>query len=322
MVALPSRAPLLRALLATLLLGAAVPANAQEHPSFDAAMKLMRDGMFSEACPKLEEALAASKTMIVRFRLAECYEQTGKLASALLAFREVAGEAALTNLPDREAFATKKALELEPRVPKLKLLVPPEIGANSELEITIDDKVLARDAWADVALLDLGSHKVTVSGVGYRTWSFEFELKSEREIRTIQVPNQSVAQPTPPPHAPAKPPIETPDGDASGMSIQAIAGMTVGAVGLALIGIGIGGGVSAKAKYDDSLVGCNPQNQCTSDAIALQEEAVASGNIATAIFVIGAAATVGGAALWILAPSADDVALGITPGGLQLRASF
>jgi hypothetical protein len=321
MVAQLSRALFVGALLA-IAISSASSARAQSHPSFEEAMKLMRDGMFAQACPKLEEALAAEKTMIIRFRLAECYEQTGKLASALNAYREVAGEAALKNLSDREAFAKKKAAELLPRVSKLKLLVPPEVGAIAELEILVNGVVLERSSWAAETPLDLGTHSIVVNGPGYRTWLFEFELKGEREIRTIQVPNQIEAvAPTPTPTNTPTPTPETPD-DGGGLSTQAIAGISVGAAGVVLTIVGIAVGVAAKGDYDDSLVGCNAQNQCTQQALDAQESAVVSGNVATALFVIGLAATAGGVVMWILAPSDDDIALGITPGGVALRAHF
>lgn len=314
----PRRSLLLVAVVALALVWAR-PAIAQNHPSFDEAMQLMRDGQFDRACPKLEEALAAEGTMIVRFRLAECYEQIGKLASAFTRYREVAGEAALTDASEREAFAKKKALELEPRVPRLKLLVPPEVGAVTTLNIAVDDQSIERNSWSNDIMLDMGTHAITVTGSGYRTWTFTFELKTEREIRTIQVPNQTIPVAPAPPPAPRGP---APDEGGGGLAPQTIAGITVGAAGVVMMAIGIGMGVAAKGQFDDSLSGCNAQDQCDASAIAAQESAVTEGNAATAIFIIGAVATAGGVVLWLLAPSNDDVALGVTPTGAELRLRF
>lgn len=297
--------------------------HAQNHPSFDRALKLMRDSKFEEACPLLETALAAEGTMIVRFRLAECYEQIGKLASALNAYQVVAGEAALSNMKDREAFAKKKAAELEPRVPRLKLIIPPEVGAITGLQITVDGKAIHRTDWGHGVLLDLGPHALAVAGPDYETWTLDFSLESEREVRSVQVPNRTIATSTPPPPSPNQPqPLPDSGDDAGGgMSALAIAGIVVLGVGVVLTGVSIGVGVDAKSQYDDTLDGCT-DTDCPPGRQPAQRDAESQANIATALFIVGVAAAAGGALMWILAPSEDDVAFGVGPGGAVLRGTF
>src|SRR4051794_17555175 len=60
---------------------------------FDDAMQLVKKGKATEACPKLEESQRLDPAMATQFRLAECYQQTGRIASAWSVFIEVADSA-------------------------------------------------------------------------------------------------------------------------------------------------------------------------------------------------------------------------------------
>src|SRR5689334_22228130 len=53
---------------------------------FDEGMRLMSRGDAREACPKLAEAQRLDPGMATQFRLAECYEKTGRRASAWALF--------------------------------------------------------------------------------------------------------------------------------------------------------------------------------------------------------------------------------------------
>src|ERR1700733_12258593 len=101
------------ALALTVALAASRPALAQTSGEkaaaaqalFDEAMRLMKAGQAAEACPKLEESQRLDAGMGTQFRLGECYEKAGKLASAWASFIAVADTAAVARLPDREAAA-------------------------------------------------------------------------------------------------------------------------------------------------------------------------------------------------------------------------
>lgn len=53
---------------------------------FTEALKLMKSGAHAEACPKLEKSQELDPGMGTQFRLAECYEGVGRIASAWALF--------------------------------------------------------------------------------------------------------------------------------------------------------------------------------------------------------------------------------------------
>src|ERR1700712_4897702 len=57
---------------------------------FDDVLRAMKSGRFVDACPKLEESERIDPGIGTLLYLAECYEKTGRTASAWATFREAA----------------------------------------------------------------------------------------------------------------------------------------------------------------------------------------------------------------------------------------
>src|SRR5947208_8874106 len=64
--------------------------RARAEKLYDEAIELLDRGDYTQACPKLEQSDQLDPALGTRFNLAECYEHEGKLASALIRFRQVA----------------------------------------------------------------------------------------------------------------------------------------------------------------------------------------------------------------------------------------
>src|SRR6188768_4533635 len=91
--------------------GAAQKAAAES--LFDDGLKAMKSGHFAEACPKLEESERIDPAIGTLLYLGECYEKTGRTASAWATFREAASLANTSNQADRARVASARAQGLE-----------------------------------------------------------------------------------------------------------------------------------------------------------------------------------------------------------------
>src|SRR5580698_2604369 len=101
---------------------------------YDAAAELIKAGKFAEACPKLEESQRLDPAMGTQFFLAGCYEKTGRPTSAWSLFLEVAGAAKAAGNTVRETTARARAAALEPRLPRLRIVVDDATRALAGLE--------------------------------------------------------------------------------------------------------------------------------------------------------------------------------------------
>jgi hypothetical protein len=85
---------------------------------------------------------------------------------------------------------------------------------------------------------------------------------------------------------------------------------------------------SAKSSWQEAADRC-PNNQCDDpSAVDDADAARKRGNVATGVFLAGAAAAVTGGILWFTAPSMRGAALSVTPligtssGGVLVRGSY
>jgi hypothetical protein len=131
------------------------------------------------------------------------------------------------------------------------------------------------------------------------------------------------APPTPTPPTPA-PPTPAPHGAPA--QTQRIAGVAVAGAGVVAMGIGVGLGFAAKSSYDGAA--CEG-SVCENEAAKQERDSARQqGNVATGIFVAGAALAVGGGVLWLLAPSSSKTAathglrVGVGPERLLVRGNF
>src|SRR3954469_8263227 len=83
---------------------------------FSDARRLMVAGKFQEACPKLEASQRLDPAVGTVLNLADCYERSGRTASAWMEFLEAASAARQSGSADREAEARGRASALESRL--------------------------------------------------------------------------------------------------------------------------------------------------------------------------------------------------------------
>ncbi len=161
------------ALFVSLLLVTGTAASQERDPAaaqalFDQARELMRQGKFAEACPKLQESNRLDPGIGTQFNLADCYEQSGRVASAWAAFLEVASQARATAQTEREKAATKRAEKLQPRLPRLLVNVP-EGSKTPGLEIRRNGMLVGSAQWGTPVAVDPGEIELSASAPGKQT---------------------------------------------------------------------------------------------------------------------------------------------------------
>ncbi len=291
---------------------------------FEDGRRLMSEGKYPEACPKLEESQRMDPGMGSLFQLSVCWEQLGRTASAWVGFRDVANMALTAGQADREKLARGRATALEPKLMRLKITGPSSAG----VEVKRDGAVVSPALWGTPVPLDPGPHKVSAAATGKEPWEVTVQLAQPGGTVSVEVPplldrSPGAAVPLAPPSqagpavapGPGAPPPAPVEG-ASPRPWQRPLGITATVLGAAGLGVGIGVGLMAKSSFsqsNDAGGGCNATtNKCNTAGEALRCDAVNKGNIATGVFVAGAVLAAGGIVLWVTAPSSHAAKAGST----------
>jgi hypothetical protein len=294
------------------------PSTARAQQLFSDGLALMRSGKAAEACPKLEESERLDPGMGTEYRLAECYESTGRVASAFVMYGSVAESAKRAGKPDRAEQARTRAEALRARLPTLALVVPAELAGLSGLELRRDGQVVLRSDWGRAIPVDPGEHLLSATAPGKPAWERKLSLE-ERAVLEVKVPPltsaPSNAAPAPSarmPHAAASasaapaPEPPSPAPQHGGLSGQRVAALGVGGAGVLGVIVGAAFGAVASSKWSASKDGhCTAEAvpRCDDEGIQLAHAAAADATASTVGFAVGGAALVGAAVLWFTAPS-------------------
>lgn len=315
--------------LAALTSGAA-PASAQQPDGpttddraraqqlFEAALADIEKGDIASACPKFLASQKADPKTSTLLNLANCYEKNGQTASAWGAFKEGELTARKIGREDWAKTAADRAKALESRLVRLTV-VAPKLKYEG-LQIKRDATVLL-DGELGVAIpVDPGEHVVAAKAPGYLEYQTKVIVADSSQV--VQVPplevDPAATKPPPPPLPVAdKPPF---------WSTGRVVGVGTAAVGVALLGVGLVVGITAKSAYDDAKSRCAAGTRgCPADAVTDADSAFDRAGIATGFFVAGGVLAAGGAALFFLWPTPAAKA-GVTvvpgPGGLSARGTF
>src|SRR5262245_55428497 len=76
---------------------------------FDRGLTLLREGKLQEACANLEQSQAIERGIGTMLYLAECYEKSGRTASAWALFREASSEARASRQTERAEAGRQRA---------------------------------------------------------------------------------------------------------------------------------------------------------------------------------------------------------------------
>lgn len=293
----------------------AQPASSQSQADalFAEGRDLLERGRFPEACPKLARSEALSPAVGTLLNLAYCYEQLGKLRSAMDAYGEAETLALAAGEAKRATFARERLTAVEPRVAKLVLrVVPPEAPG---LEIKRNGTTLAKTDFDHPIAVDPQDYVVTATAPGHAPWKGAIIVRGEGAVVTLLVPPLEHAATTA---------VVAPQ--ASPFTTRRLAALGLAAVGALSIGAGVGVGLSAKSRYDDASSHCDPTG-CDETGVQIQRGAVVQGNVATALFGFGLLSAAAGVYLWIVGapeerPPARVVQVGVSPFGAAAGGRF
>lgn len=266
---------------------------------FDEARALTQKGQHAEACPKLAESLRLDPSMGTRFYLAECFENTGKLASAWTYYLEVADAAKAAGQKDREKYAADRAEALRPRLPRLRIEVSPAARVSG-LEIKRDGVVVGEPQWGVSIPIDLGKHTVLATAGGKKPWSLEVDVQQEAQAAEVVVPALADLPPPPPPIRAEKRPLPPPPPPPPPATPpQRIAGWAVTIAGAGAIGASfVLGGLAIAKKGESNEGGCDEAtNVCNAAGVSLRESALGLATGSTVAFFGGLVAAGTGVAL-------------------------
>lgn len=254
---------------------------------FTEGRDLLEKGRFAEACEKLRRSDELAPAIGTLINLGYCYEQIGRLRSAMDAYAEAELLAKEAKDDKREKFAHERFAAVEPKA--LKLVIRVAERPDSGVEVKRNGVVVPPASWGVPVAVDPDDFVITAEAPGRLPWRGAVIGRGEGAVVTIVVP----------PLDETKVAAAAAGGQGLGaLGAKRIAAIGLGGAALATLGAGAALGLGAKSRYDDSLHHCDDAG-CDEAGREVQRGAVAQGNVATVLVVLGLACVGGGAYLWL-----------------------
>ncbi len=303
------RTPILALVTVALILALAQTARADSPDAsvatelFNAGRDAMKSGDYRAACPKLAESARLDAKVGTLARLAECEEKLGDLAAARGHWQQ-ADNLARADRDSRLAHVEEELTRLDRLVPKLRFDI--DRDAPADLVIQVGELHVGLGGVGVPLPVDPGTHTVSASAVGKKTWSTSVTTAADGNVTTVHVPvlESLPSAPPEPTHAPAHDGGPSEPSQAGGSSALRVAGLVVGGVGVIGLGVGAAFAVVAKQKLDDSNTGPGAcaGNACPRTGFDTRNDARTAGNVATGFLIAGGSLAAAGLITWLVAP--------------------
>ncbi len=270
---------------------------------FQEALKLTKLNNYPEACPKLEASNKLDPAVGTLFNLGDCYEHTGRTASAWSTFGE-ARRFAEQRKDRREKDAAEREKTLEPKLAKLVVKAD---DRPEGLTIRRDKKPIDSATLGSAVPVDPGKHTLEVEAPGREPWSTTVDVPDKPGEITVTIPPLAALRATPSASASSSgAPGEGAPGE--GLGTRKIVGIAVAGVGVASLVVGgVFGGLTL-AKVADSNQGghcvTGSPVRCDPTGLALRKDADTLANVSNITLAVGGAALIAGAVVFLTAPSA------------------
>jgi serine/threonine-protein kinase len=297
---------------------------------FNQGRTLMTAGKYAEACPKFEASQELDPGLGTMLNLAECYEKTGRTASAWAEYREAIPLARAAGSKARQDLAIERAQALEERLSTLTIRAMTGDPTDAQLEVRRDGvAVRAAELGAPIPV-DPGEHLIEAQAPGHEPWSSKVQVGADAAKVSVDIPklkptgsNAAPAAATPivTTTSTSAPPSDRPATDGSA---QRITGLVLGGAGVVGVGLGTFFGLRASSKWSDAKAKCTDYPYgCGSEGTDLRSGARSAGNVSTIAFIAGGALLATGVVLYLTAPTKkESVALSVGPQSVFVQGSF
>ena len=305
--------------LALSLLCISAPVGAQPAAAdtlFREGVALAKAGQYARAIEKFRASYELDPARGTLLGLAMSEERAGRLADAMghyAALRDLADQAG--DRPRVEA-AERAMTELEPRVPRLTVLVKGDLPPT--VEVKLNGRPLPRGALGTPLPVNPGTTELTATAPDHQPFEFRAVL-GEGERTTVEI---ELSEPEPSPlggSAAAEP------GARGGFTRGQVGSVVLGAAGLVLLGTGTYLWVSAGDKYDHLVVVC-PNYSCPPSARSDIDAGRNQETLARVFWITGGLALAAGATWFYFArprkKAAPAAALGAGRSGLHWEGRF
>jgi hypothetical protein len=287
---------------------------------FREGKKLLEEGSFAAACPKLAESHRLDPATGTLLALAMCHESEGRTASAWAEYAEVASRARREGRADREQAARDRVVALETRLSTLTIAPSAKVAAIDGLTVKRNGAVVSAGAWQTAVPVDPGDHTIEASAPGKRPFSVRVAVGPSGDMQVVEIPQLDDLGP-----APGGPPpvvAQASDGGVSGgLTPVQIGGIATSAAALVAVGVGTYFGLRAGTLNDESNGDCDATG-CGPTGKQKRLDALSAGNTSTLAFVVGGALLAGGTAMFLFGgkragggPDAHVTATAFADGG-------
>jgi hypothetical protein len=160
--------------------------KAAAEAAFEAGRQLAAAGNYADACPKFEASQHLDPAPGTELNLADCYEKTGRFASAWGMFQQAADDESRAGDADAEKLARDRAAALAPKLSRLTIQLPKD--AIVGLVVTRNGAAVDGALLGTAMPVDSGNEHIVCTAPGRKTWSQDVSIQVGDAL-VVAVPN-------------------------------------------------------------------------------------------------------------------------------------
>lgn len=161
---------------------------AQAEALYNEANKLMTAKQYEQACPKFAESHRLDPGVGTLLKLATCYEQLNKTASAWASLLEAQLLAEKNKDAARAGKAKARATQLVPKLTRMNVNVSSAAGSIQGLEVRRDGELIGKGQWGQALPVDPGTYQIEASAPGRKTWSTRIDAVGPGKTIAVEIP--------------------------------------------------------------------------------------------------------------------------------------